>query len=242
MRVVLWRSAAWAALLLGLANNPLLAEAPKGTSPGTRETGKKETGKKEIGNKETSAKEHLTKETNKEDSSAATSKTSTVRPVTSTARQTTGRERSESVPENTNSTNTNTEKSNTKEETPLSLLQHSQRLVSGTQYKFDGHKASAQKAIHKAILLLDPPKPAAAGSGNHPTEGQNQSSHVAHASSNASGGPAVYQTLGEAEAKLRNAIDLLNKAHGKLGTENGDATKEVANAVTELTDALKYKD
>jgi hypothetical protein len=118
-------------------------------------------------------------------------------------------------------------------ETAISLLHDAHRLVAGAHFAYDGHRAKALKEIDRAVRELAPPKP--------PTTNTQTTTHhtTTHVTTMGQRPPAPQPTQAEADTKLREAIVLLNRAHGRI-TENPQAAEDVGAAITELKAALQH--
>lgn len=140
--------------------------------------------------------------------------------------------------------NANGNNANHKEKNALSLLHDARRELSGSHFAYAGHRVRAMKDLDRAIRELTPPNP---NPGQQATQ-QHAPSSTAKGNSRAQGPQAQVQktapkekppqTQGESDAKLRAALQYLNRAHAQVQAMNSDAAENVEAAIGELTAAL----
>jgi hypothetical protein len=219
MRIVHWRLAAWAVLASGVVVGPLAAAPPKTAG-------------------------HTTTPGQATPTGTTGHTTNLGRPGTTGTTGQSGFGGANTGSGNANAGTLGAGQSNpkAKADTALGLLHDAQHLVSGAHFSYDGHKAQALKEIHRAIQELTPPKPPStnpAGQTQPQTQPhpQGQTHSQTHPAGQAGAPAKPPQTQAEADAKLKDAIELLTRAQTRI--TNQDALDDINAAVKGLKAALQ---
>ncbi len=118
----------------------------------------------------------------------------------------------------------------------LESLRQAHRLLVEADHDYDGHRAKAAEAVHKAIKEL---------------EGKHHGKKVQPGSAGAAAGvtikppkaklPAIHEAQANSDAQLRQAQAILQEVQAELNSHHPKAAAHTAAAMTEINTALRLK-
>jgi hypothetical protein len=110
----------------------------------------------------------------------------------------------------------------------VAQLRAAHKLLAEADRDYDGHRARAAEAVHKAIRELV---------GNHHPKKPPTGTAAAVAKKS----PAVHEPQAASDAQLRQAQGILQGVQGELSTRHPKAAEHISLAIGELNTALKIK-
>jgi hypothetical protein len=124
-------------------------------------------------------------------------------------------------------------KGNKEKHTVMERLHNAHKLLTEADHDYDGHRAKAAEAVHKAIMELEGKHPAKKTAG-----GAGAATAVKPAQPNL---PAVHEPQASSDSQLRKAREILDGAEKELQSKHPGASTRVAEAIKEIDIALGIK-